>query len=653
MLRSRVLALPLLCAWLTACSFIVDFDRSKIDHGGNDSGAGDGDGDGDGDMDSGQIHVDAGHDASVKPDANTGCTDNDGCASDQLCCGNVCVNTSLAGCTGCGVACESNLSSSCVGRECKCGTNAVCTGSGSSAFCAGAVGEQSCVECRDSDDCPVDKSQCVSGACQACVPGPANAGCGGNKPFCNPDTKVCEACTASPDNCTGALVCTLSGACGGCANSMVDCTNPDEPICNKNSTQCTACTGDDVASSACVTEQGKAYCVNNQKCSVCLPDTEAGCDGTSNKPDCRLNGNQYECQACTSNTHCENLGVRDTCVTSGAGSGKCVECQANADCTDADKPLCDPSSGLCKRCDQVANADAQCGMKNGSTCDEAMGRCVECTVATQAADCTTNGQTVCSNNMCVQCTDATEVAKCGNDVCVSNACVNCTLDLQCVAHTGKQCVTVGAGNNDCKACDPAGATGSNGCTGLQVCNPVTFTCDTVQCLANTDCTADPNKPLCDNTHNCVRCDTLGDAEADAACAGKPGSNDICVRATGACAVCEPATDQGCPGSQSAEKDQCNGAATPACVDCDASGGCAAANTICDVAKLVCVSTVCTTLGLSGDCAGNPAGEACVDPDASGSGFECRKCDPTLGGGMGTAAGCAAGETCQADFTCAP
>jgi|GEM_PF-6108875 len=654
MLRSRVLALPLLSAWLTACSFVVDFDRSKIDHhhgdggmdggGGsveNDGSVGDGDGDGDGD-----VQMDGGHDAAPESDARVGCENDEGCASNQLCCNNVCVDTSLAACTACGVACASSAASACEGRVCKCGAEAACLGA--DAFCVDGASAPTCVECRTSDDCPEAKGQCVDGVCQECVPGANNAGCGGTKPICNATSKTCEACTSSPDNCSGVLVCTGSGACGGCNNSMTDCANPDEPICSKTSTMCEACKGAGVASSVCQTEQGKPYCVDNAKCSVCLPDTEQGCAADSAKPDCRLQGDQYACQGCVDNDSCKHLGGRDTCD---AVSGKCVECKGHADCTDAMKPLCG-SDGLCKRCDQ-ASGDAGCAAKSDSTCDEGTGTCVECT---GNGECTDPNKSVCFNNTCVQCTTATEVTKCGNDVCVANACIDCKQDVQCNAHAGKQCVTVAAGNTECRECDPAVGENNAGCTGLNICSTSAFTCEEVECLASADCHS-AAKPICNTgSHTCVACNT--DQECDAKTAGS-----LCASSgpnSGHCGACDPSGDRGC----TAPNDQCR-ADTLTCVACDDDTGCAA-DEVCDnpnykcvdclsqqdcSGNLACVSKACTecapgTTPVGGDCKGT--NDACVD--VGGGAFECRDCDPAQAVG---AQGCTNDEACQPDFTCAP
>lgn len=122
------------------------------------------------------------------PDGARGCTNN------QLCCENAgvaaCVRTSVAQCAACSApACDPLLSSACTNRECRCGSNAACSGTGRQRFC---IGGSSCGECRNSGDCTAAAAPiCAANTCRACA---TDAEC------------------AAATNAAGSL-CTASGSC--------------------------------------------------------------------------------------------------------------------------------------------------------------------------------------------------------------------------------------------------------------------------------------------------------------------------------------------------------------------------------------------------------------------------------------------------------
>jgi hypothetical protein len=634
-----------LAAWaiVPACSLVVDFDRSKIHAGGSggagahpsnhtggtttasggsidvDSGMGGGSGaGGDGGGMGGAGGSTGGAGGTGGTPAACDLATHEGCDADELCCstpkGPACRKTSVDECQSCGTPCSTTLAKSCSGRTCECdpASNRPCSGKGAESFCLSSSSSARCVECRDFTDCAGrsdGKTECVGNKCVTCDPSKTNAGCSGQTPVCDPTTLGCKACSTS-SQCGGSLVCTGSGSCGGCRTSATDCVAPTTPICDAGTTECRGCS----SNQECQTELNLAYCVDDSRCSPCQPTTEQGCTDPA-KPDCRAaaNGN-LACQACVTDDHCKNLTATPVCD---AGTGKCVECTADNDCSgNAKKPLC--VGNVCVACDTstvLSTADQRCAAKQGGA-----GACI---------------QTGTEEGQCGACDPADSAGCAADELCCERGGVP-----TCVGTSASECTGCGV------ACNP---TLANTCTGrgcrcgssapcsgtgtARFCTGSPGSC--VECLADGDCT-DPTAPLCES-NQCVACD--GAANANMRCQAKQAG--ACASGgsrKGRCADCDPKDDTGCSGSN-----QCD-PATATCVGCVDDSGCSGKNDKCDTSTQTCVD--CTA---AGGCADTPATPIC-----NVAAEQCDKCtvDAECQAGAGTAGPlCSLAGTCNPDDPC--
>jgi hypothetical protein len=231
---------------------------------------------------------------------------------------------------------------------------------------------------------------CPTGADPICVTGGANAGaclvcntfadCSGAAPVCS-GANVCVACdgddgTGATNACPTATspYCKASGACGLCASDM-DCTAPGVHggrfcmaatgacgnLCSTDA-ECAAgswcndlsgpgmcqskvSNGQAVPGSTCTASVGMRACASG----VCDMDNKCGYatgDGTCATGDA---GNGMA--VCRS-------GV---CASSGANQDKCVQCQADTDCSGT-TPACDAASNTCVPCTSTNVTACPAGM---------------------------------------------------------------------------------------------------------------------------------------------------------------------------------------------------------------------------------------------------------------------------------------------------
>jgi hypothetical protein len=321
-------------------------------------------------------------DAGVGPDAGpTGCTTDDGCASDpagprcDIASGR-CVACLLdahcrAGCERCRArTCERVPGACCDDADCpathRCDARAhVCRGCEDDAAC------RSCERCdRPSglcvrrDDACCEDSDCVAG-CQrcrddACVLAEgrccASADCTATtRPRCDPAGAICAACRDDAD-CPACRTCdAATGACVATPDRCCvdgDCVDPGAPFCDAGAARCRACLdGVHCGAGACL---------------------DARCVSCGTNADCRLGG------------RCD------------ASAGRCVEPDACAD--DADCGAASPCVG--GRCGECADDG---GCPGGQTC--AGGTCREPAVCASPIDC--RAGRVCRDEACtsVPCTD--------------------------------------------------------------------------------------------------------------------------------------------------------------------------------------------------------------------------------------------------------
>lgn len=192
--------------------------------------------------------------------------------------------------------------------------------------------------------------------------------------YCHPDLRECVECVRN-DHCDGALECDDETNTCICAGGTHDCDGE------------------------CVSSDDPAHC--GDRCEPC-PDEEgaqAVCDGS----ECGL-----ECEAgfdICSGPDCET---------------HCVECEANADCTDPLRPRCE--AGACESC---VDADDCAHLADASICDPDTQACVECSLEDMSA---------CENNSCDpgtgECTDT--------PINSLSFCEACVADIEC-SH-GQRCV---------------------------------------------------------------------------------------------------------------------------------------------------------------------------------------------------------------------
>src|SRR5690606_31226047 len=212
------------------------------------------------------------------------------------------------------------------------------------------------------------------------------------------------------------------------------------------------------------------------------------CDGFNGCVECVLDGH------CANGQRCED----NACVQTQA-------CSVSADCTNADKPVCNWVLGECARC--VFAVD--CG--ENAICDQ--GSCVSVTPCVNSLDC--SNDSVCDRNLgyCVECISDGD---CGEThACVSNKCIaRCQSDKGCTA-AGELC-NVAAGycvecveeedcpdlyhcdSGSCKVdvCLQEHSTCVTALNAREVCRPNGSQTDAIDCSFGTTCVQDGATALC-------------------------------------------------------------------------------------------------------------------------------------------------------------
>ena len=232
-------------------------------------------------------------------------------------------------------------------------------------------------------------------------------------------------------------------------------------------------------------------------------------------------------------------------------SGCCAAiqgCSSSTDCTDPNRPHCDPGTSTCKPCLD----STQCGA--GTVCVAASGRCeAACNPANQGSDCTkalprcepNGGVTfcaVCAAN--VDCKNATQ------PTCTGGYCTGCNASADCrgatpscdvAHHTCVACLDASNANGKSAACTDPTHPACQGETCV-VCNPASNDATTTK---NGACA--PATPVCIATAgaaSCAACDPRKNAAAS-------GHNPACG---GSALVCDPSSDS-CVGCTATS--QCN------------------------------------------------------------------------------------------------
>jgi hypothetical protein len=298
------------------------------------------------------------------------------------------------------------------------------------------------------------------------------------------------------------------------------------------------------------------------------------------------------------------------CTSGHCLNGKCVACKTSSHCSNtAGLPFCS-AQNTCVSCASSGGASACTGTT--PVCEPVSGRCVECA---DNASCTTDpNKAFCVASQCVGCGapgatsttvdggildgGTTSVCKGATPMCAtSGRCVECLQNSECTADPDKAfCVA-----NQCVGCNVSGAAASahdGGATGA--CIGATPECSTsgrcVECLHNSECTTDPDKAFCvQNTcQGCNATASTSDAGVTYAC---PSATPQCQSATGLCVECLAKSD-----CSSASKGFCHQSACTGCAD---SGDCTGATPVCmSSTSSTSKAGQCVGCADSGDCSGN-------------------------------------------------
>jgi hypothetical protein len=317
-----------------------------------------------------------------------------------------------------------------------------------------------------------------------------------------------------------------------------------------NPSMCRACMSD----TECMTELSRPYCVGNQRCAICNPANDMGCNATSGTPDCRLNTNGvYQCQACNS-TSCA-AGQR--CDTT---SGKCVQCRNDNDCdSNSATPYCDTAMGVCRGCTAVGGSNAAntwCGLNTLLSLAQrpvchTSGRCVRCDannagICTAPQRCYVPDANAPQNNVCAACRPGV-AGDCSGTTPVCNAstrmCRGCGTDAEC---PGAAC---DGPTGRCVPCTMAtGCSGANGSCLLAPGNSAMNRCVDCTGMVTGECSG--NTPVCDvNRQTCVPC-----LAPNTGC-----GNQVCIAGAttsqNRCAACSTPDD--CKGGNACQTPTCS------------------------------------------------------------------------------------------------
>ncbi len=326
----------------------------------------------------------------------------------------------------------------------------------------------------------------------------------------------------------------------------------------------------------------------------------AACGG--NIPICDQSTPQGFCRGCQSNAECAATNSATPICNSVAsgGTGACVQCNANTDCSSA-APNCNPTTNTCTG---ECTTDGEC--TTAQWCDDPSGGTFAGTCKPKLA----NGAKIPTSADHTPVLNGTCSATVGVVVCRSGVCdpANsecgfapgdgpCGVTSQCQSGV---CVATGPNAGKCEPC----ATGTD-CGGTTpVCDPTTNQC--VGCTADNQCSG--ATPVCNSaTHACVACNGNAGSSSTEPC---PNAAPYCNATTGMCTAncvndkqcgtgdwCNNITQAGVCGPTLP-----NGTTVPGGTCTATLGGRACTSTVCDTSNQKCGIAegdgTCTT---SGEC----------------------------------------------------
>lgn len=163
----------------------------------------------------------------------------------------------------------------------------------------------------------------------------SNGDCGAAAPVCDLAAAVCVRCLEASD-CESGQICALPAhSCVSSCLADPDVCRGPRPFCEPTTGLCRACTGD----GECTPDAPR--CHPSGACVVCLEASHCA-DSGSEAPFCDTDSGR--CVECLADGHCDELGERCSRVL-----GWCAEpCSAGVACSD--EPICDVDLGFCVEC---------------------------------------------------------------------------------------------------------------------------------------------------------------------------------------------------------------------------------------------------------------------------------------------------------------
>jgi hypothetical protein len=403
----------------------------------------------------------------------------------------------------------------------------------------------------------------------------------------DPDGKYPLACGGA--NIDGECPTGAGGSAGAPSHNEGECCAPgDGTGCKDSTVEMCVCTQD----SYCCDSQWDSFCVGEVEefgCGFCSPACVSNAECTDpDKPSC--DPAVKHCVECSTNGDCVTAEKGNACDTK---THTCVECSADADCaSSASGKLCDTAASQCVEC----KASADCaGSPGGKVCNAQAGKCVQCAAD---ADCSNaKGTPLCgSGGKCVpNCCAGAEGTGCAADTTIE-MCV-CAADSYCCdsqwdSACASEVVSLGCGYCTAPCVDDADCSGS---PSAPACDPTAKHC--VECAGSSDCAGNKNGPVCEpKTHTCLECIEDGDCAQSA-------KGKVCNSSQNACVECKVSAD--CAGSPNGKA--CDNLGK--CVVCTSDFDCA------DPTAPACVEDADTgalSCGAFKQCAGDDASEDADD-----------------------------------------
>lgn len=289
------------------------------------------------------------------------------------------------------------------------------------------------------------------------------------------------------------------GVCVACVSST-DCESP-QPLCAMRQ---------DPRDNACV------GCLNHADCDdgACVDDVCVACEPGSN----------VGCDAPTPH-----------CATGTEGTPVCVECDADGDCSDPARPVCDRQMQQCVLCltDGSGCSDEQrCVVAEADSGREALRRCVECTAQTADVDCRADTP-YCVSEQCAAC-DPASGAGCDGERPFCRLQSELDVDAGGLATAVQGDAAARDSNAVCAQCrTSADCTDGAECIGGEC----------AECTRDGDCKS-PEASACDLAiHQCVPCSLSGQCEhIDGAMVCHGGDSDA---GSARCVECDATNSSAC------------------------------------------------------------------------------------------------------------